>query len=157
MESWKHACVRARASSDAESTGAALAGLAGQVDRERSLEVSTTREEKFTAFALRCRLVGACSVLRAGTCGRRMVWLWLNVAWRISLVTGSYDTSALCLLLLAALEGEAGTRSYLFRGTNRVERRLRFLLRVPCPVMQIANRWEALRAGICFWQERPVC
>ena len=58
-----------------ESTGAALTGLAGQVEvRSRSLEASTIYKEKLIGFIRRSLLGGPCWVLRRGICGRLTAW-----------------------------------------------------------------------------------
>jgi hypothetical protein len=97
-----------------ESTGAALAGLAGQAVQgtvARSLdylqgEVARSR----TPISLGWGLLG----LAAWDCwpsnGAALVKGCLANQTRYD----EYDTSALCLLLLAALEGEAGGKSTLF-------------------------------------------
>ena len=102
-----------------ESTGAALAGLVGQVDRgtvARSLDYLRGEIDRLrTPVSLGWSLLGLAGWDLWPSNGTALVERCLANQTRY----GSYDTSALCLLLLAALEGEAGTRSYLFRGTNR--------------------------------------
>jgi hypothetical protein len=97
-----------------ESTGAALAGLAGQAEQgtvARSLdylqgEVGQLR----TPISLGWGLLGLAAWDRWPSNGAALVERCLVNQTRY----GEYDTSALCLLLLAALEGEARVKNTLF-------------------------------------------
>lgn len=97
-----------------ESTGAALAGLAGQVEQgtvARSLDYLQGEVDRLrTPISLGWALLGlaACDLWPSN--GMVLVERCLANQARY----GEYDTSALSLLLLAALEGETGVKNTLF-------------------------------------------
>src|SRR5262245_7508876 len=97
-----------------ESTGAALAGLAGQVERRivaRSLNYLQGEVDRLrTPISLGWALLGLAVWDLWPSNGAALVERCLANQARY----GEYDTSALCLLLLAALEGEAGAKNTLF-------------------------------------------
>jgi hypothetical protein len=97
-----------------ESTGAALAGLTGQVEPgtvARSLDYLQGEVDRLrTPVSSGWALLGLAVWDRWPSNGVALVDRCLANQVRY----GEYDTSALCLLLLAALEGEAGTTSALF-------------------------------------------
>jgi hypothetical protein len=97
-----------------ESTGAALAGLTGQVDQgtvARSLDYLQGEVDRLrTPVSLGWALLGLAAWDLWPSNGAALVERCVANQARY----GEYDTSALCLVLLAALEGEAGTTSTLF-------------------------------------------
>jgi hypothetical protein len=97
-----------------ESTGAALAGLAGQVEVgtvPRSIEYLQGEVDRLrTPISLGWALLGLAVWDLWPSNGADLVERCLANQARY----GEYDTSALCLLLLAALEGEAGVKNTLF-------------------------------------------
>lgn len=97
-----------------ESTGAALAGLASQVEPgtvARSLDYLKGEVDRLrTPVSLGWALLGLAAWDRWPPNGTALVERCLANQSRY----GDYDTSALCLLLLAALEGEAGAKNTLF-------------------------------------------
>ena len=103
-----------------ESTGAALAGLAGQTDQgtvARSLEYLHGEINRLrTPISLGWGLLGLAGWDLWPSNGLVLVERCLGNQTRY----GEYDTSALCLLLLAALEGEGGAKNTVFpRGTHQ--------------------------------------
>lgn len=102
-----------------ESTGAALAGLAGQAEQgtvARSIDYLQGEVDRLrTPISLGWSLLGLAA------------WdLWpLNGAALVERCVvnqaryGEYDTSALCLLLLAAVEGQAGANNTVFPRVTR--------------------------------------
>lgn len=97
-----------------ESTGAALAGLVGQAEQgtvARSLDYLQGEVDRLrTPISLGWGLLGLAAWDRWPSNGAALVERCLANQARY----GEYDTSALCLLLLAALEGEAGGKSTVF-------------------------------------------
>ena len=97
-----------------ESTGAALTGLAGVVGQEKlALSISYLQGEidrLRTPISLGWGLLGLAVWDRWPSNGEALVERCLANQTRY----GEYDTSALCLLLLAALEGQAGAKNTLF-------------------------------------------
>jgi hypothetical protein len=97
-----------------ESTGAALAGLAGQVQEgtvSRSLDYLQGEVDRMrTPISLGWGLLGLAAWDHLPSNSEALVKRCLANQARY----GEYDTSALGLLLLAALEREAGTKSMLF-------------------------------------------
>ena len=97
-----------------ESTGAALAGLAGQAEQgtvARSLDYLQSEVGRLrTPISLGWGLLGLAAWDRWPSNGGALVERCLANQTRY----GEYDTSALCLLLLAALEEEAGGHKTLF-------------------------------------------
>lgn len=97
-----------------ESTGVALAGLAGQAEQgavARSLDYLQSEVGRLrTPISLGWGLLGLTAWDRWPSNGAVLVERCLANQTRY----GEYDTSALCLLLLAALEGEAGGKSIVF-------------------------------------------
>ena len=97
-----------------ESTGAALAGLAGQIQQgtvARSLGYLQGEVDRLrTPISLGWGLLGLAAWDLWPTNGAALVERCLANQTRY----GEYDTSALCLLLLAALEGEAGVKNTVF-------------------------------------------
>jgi hypothetical protein len=97
-----------------ESTGAALAGLAGQVEQgtvARSLDYIQGEVDRLrTPISLGWGLLGLAAWGLWPSNGAVLVERCLVNQARY----GEYDTSALCLLLLAALEGEADAKNTLF-------------------------------------------
>ena len=97
-----------------ESTGAALAGLAGQAEQgtvARSLDYLQGEVDRLrTPISLGWGLLGLAAWDLWPSNGAALVERCLANQARY----GEYDTSALCLLLLAALEGEAGVKNTLF-------------------------------------------
>ena len=97
-----------------ESTGAALAGLTGQVDQgtvARSLDYLQGEADRLrTPVSLGWGLLGLAAWDLWPSHGAALVERCLANQARY----GEYDTSALCLLLLAALEGDAGYKNTLF-------------------------------------------
>lgn len=97
-----------------ESTGAALAGLAGQVQQEtvaRSLDYLQGESDRLrTPVSLGWSLLGLVAWDLWPSNGAALVERCLANQARY----GEYDTSALCLLLLTALEGETGIKNMLF-------------------------------------------
>ena len=97
-----------------ESTGAALAGLAGQVQQgtvARSLDYLQGEVDRLrTPISLGWGLLGLAAWHLWPSNGATLVERCLANQARY----GEYDTSALCLLLLAALEGEAVATNTLF-------------------------------------------
>jgi hypothetical protein len=91
-----------------ESTGAALTGLAGMVDREkviRSLDYLQGEVDRLrTPISLGWSLLGLASWNLWPSHGGALVERCLAHQFRY----GEYDTSALCLLFLGAFAGEAG-------------------------------------------------
>jgi hypothetical protein len=102
-----------------ESTGAALAGLAGQAYQEtvaRSLDYLQGEVDRLrTPISLGWSLLGLAAWDVWPSNGVALVERCLANQTRY----GEYDTSALCLLLLAALEGEAGVKNTLFPRVTR--------------------------------------
>lgn len=98
-----------------ESAGAALAALVGQVDRgtvARSLDYLQGEVNRLgTPVSLGWALLGLAAWDRWPSNGAVLVQRCVANQARY----GDYDTSALSLLLLAALEGEAGSKTSLFR------------------------------------------
>ena len=94
-----------------ENTGAALAGLAGQVEQgtvARSLHYLQGEVDRLcTPVSLGWALLGLAAWDLWPSNGMALVERCLANQSRY----GEYDTSALCLLLLAALEGEADAKS----------------------------------------------
>ena len=97
-----------------ESTGAALAGLAGQVEQGTvalSLDYLQGEVDRLrTPVSLGWGLLGLAAWDRWPSNGAALVERCVANQSRY----GEYDTSALGLLLLAALEGESGTTSTFF-------------------------------------------
>ena len=97
-----------------ESTGAALAGLTGQVEQgtvARSLDYLQGEVDRLrTPISLGWGLLGLAAWDLWPSNGAALVERCLGNQVRY----GEYDTSALCLLLLAVVEGEAGGKSTLF-------------------------------------------
>lgn len=97
-----------------ESTGAALAGLAGQVEQgtvARSLDYLQGEVARLrTPVSLGWGLLGLAAWDLRPSNSAALVERCLRNQARY----GEYDTSALCLILLAALEGEAGAKSTVF-------------------------------------------
>ena len=97
-----------------ESTGAALTGLAGAVAQDtvsRSIEYLQGEVDRLrTPISLGWGLLGLAAWDLWPSNGAALVERCLANQSRY----GEYDTSALCLLLLAAVEGEAGTTSTFF-------------------------------------------
>ena len=97
-----------------ESTGAALVGVAGQIEREtlaRSLGYLQGEVDRLrTPISLGWALLGLIAWDLWPSNGSSLIERCLANQARY----GEYDTSALCLLLLAALEGEAGGKNTLF-------------------------------------------
>lgn len=97
-----------------ESTGAALAGLAGQVEQAtvaRSLDYLQGEVDRLrTPVSLGWALLGLVAWDLWPSNGMALVERCLANQVRY----GEYDTSALSLLLLAALEGETGVKNTLF-------------------------------------------
>jgi len=97
-----------------ESTGAALAGLAGQLEQgtvSRSLDYLQGEVDRLrTPVSLGWALLGLAAWDLWPSKGMVLVERCLANQVRY----GEYDTSALGLLLLAALEGEAGAKSTVF-------------------------------------------
>jgi hypothetical protein len=97
-----------------ESTGAALAGLAGQVEQgtvARSLDYLQGEVDRLrTPISLGWGLLGLAAWDGWPSNGAALVERCLANQARY----GEYDTSALCLLLLAALEGETGIKNTVF-------------------------------------------
>jgi hypothetical protein len=97
-----------------ESTGAALTGLAGQVEQgivARSLDYLQGEVDRLrTPVSLGWALLGLGVWDLWPSNGAALVERCLENQSRY----GEYDTSALSLLLLAALEGEAGVKNTLF-------------------------------------------
>lgn len=103
-----------------ESTGAALAGLAGQVEQgtiARSLDYLQSEVGRLrTPISLGWGLLGLAAWDHWPSNGAALVERCLANQTRY----GEYDTSALCLLFLAQLEGEAGVKNIIFpRATNQ--------------------------------------
>jgi hypothetical protein len=103
-----------------ESTGAALASLTGQVEQRavaRSLDYLQGEVDRLrTPISLGWGLLGLAAWDLWPSNGAALVERCLANQARY----GEYDTSALCLLLLAALEGEAGAKNTVFpRGTHQ--------------------------------------
>ncbi len=103
-----------------ENTGAALAGLAGQAEQgtvARSLDYLQGEVDRLrTPVSLGWVLLGLAAWDLWPSNGAALVERCLANQARY----GEYDTSALCLLLLAALEGEAGAKNTLFpRATHQ--------------------------------------
>jgi hypothetical protein len=97
-----------------ESTGAALAGLTDQVEQgtvARSLDYLQGEVDRLrTPISLGWGLLGLAAWDRWPPNGAALVERCLGNQARY----GEYDTSALCLLLLAALEGEPGIKNTFF-------------------------------------------
>jgi hypothetical protein len=97
-----------------ESTGAALAGLAGQAEHgavARSLDYLQGEVDRLrTPVSLGWALLGLAAWDLSPSNGAALVERCLANQARY----GEYDTSALSLLLLAALEGEAGAKTTIF-------------------------------------------
>ena len=97
-----------------ESTGAALAGVAGQVQQgnvARSLDYLQGEVDRLrTPISLGWGLLGLAAWDGWPSNGAALVERCLANQARY----GEYDTSALCLLLLAAIEGETGIKNTLF-------------------------------------------
>jgi len=97
-----------------ESTGAALAGLTGQVDQgtvARSLEYLQGEVDRLrTPISLGWGLLGLQAWDLWPSNGTALVERCLGNQARY----GEYDTSALCLLLLAGLEREVGAKNTVF-------------------------------------------
>jgi len=102
-----------------ESTGAALAGLAGLVEQEtvvQSLDyLQGVVSQLRTPISLGWGLLGLATWDRWPSNGAALVEHCLANQIRY----GEYDTSALCLLLLAALEREAGAKNTIFPRSAR--------------------------------------
>ena len=102
-----------------ESTGAALAGLAGQVEKKtvaRSLDYLQGEVDRLrTPISLGWGLLGLAAWDLWPSNGAALVERCLGNQARY----GEYDTSALCLLLLAAVEGEAGAKNTIFPRATR--------------------------------------
>jgi hypothetical protein len=96
-----------------ESTGAALAGLAGQTEQgsvARSLEYLQGEVDRLrTPISLGWSLLGLAAWGLWPSNGAALVERCLANQARY----GAYDTSALCLVLLAGLEGEVGGKNTL--------------------------------------------
>jgi len=97
-----------------ESTGAALAGLAGQAEQGTvalSLDYLQGEVDRLrTPISLGWGLLGLAAWDRWPSNGAALVERCLGNQARY----GEYDTSALCLLLLAAVEGAGGAKNTLF-------------------------------------------
>jgi hypothetical protein len=97
-----------------ESTGAALAGLTGRVDQgtvARSLDYLQGEVDRLrTPISLGWVLLGLAAWDLWPSNGSALAERCLANQARY----GEYDTSALCLLLLAALEGGAGAKNTFF-------------------------------------------
>ena len=97
-----------------ESTGAALAGLAGQAEQRtvaRSLDYLQGEVDRLrTPISLGWGLLGLAAWDRWPSNGAALVERCLANQARY----GEYDTSALCLLLLAAVEGAGGAKNTVF-------------------------------------------
>lgn len=97
-----------------ECTGAALAALVGQVDRgtvARSLDYLQGEVDRLgTPVSLGWALLGLAAWERWPSNGAALVERCLANQVRY----GEYDTSALCLLLLGALDGDVGAKTDLF-------------------------------------------
>ena len=97
-----------------ESTGAALTGLAGVVGQEmvaRSISYLQGEVDRLrTPISLGWGLLGLAAWGLWPSNGAALAERCLGNQARY----GEYDTSALCLLLLAALEGEAGVKNIVF-------------------------------------------
>ena len=102
-----------------ESTGAALAGLAGQVEKKtvaRSLDYLQGEVDRLrTPISLGWGLLGLAAWDLWPSNGAALVERCLGNQARY----GEYDTSALCLLLLAAVEGVGGAKNTLFPRVTR--------------------------------------
>ena len=102
-----------------ESTGAALAGLAGQVEQgtvARSLDYLQDEVDRLrTPVSLGWALLGLAAWDRWPSNGAALVERCLANQARY----GQYDTSALCLLLLGALADEADMKNTLFLHSRR--------------------------------------
>lgn len=106
-----------------ESTGAALAGLAGQVEEEsvvRGLDYLQGEVPRLrTPISLGWGLLGLAAWHRWPLNGAALVERCLTNQTRY----GEYDTSALCLLLLGALAGEVDPKSPMFPPSSGRETR----------------------------------
>jgi hypothetical protein len=102
-----------------ESTGAALAGLAGQVEQgtvARSLDYLQGEIDRLrTPVSLGWGLLGLAAWDLWPSNGMVLVERCVANQARY----GEYDTSALCLLLFAALEGQGGAKNTLFPRVSR--------------------------------------
>lgn len=102
-----------------ESTGAALAGLAGQVEQgtvARSLDYLQGEVTRLrTPISLGWSLLGLAAWDLWPSNGAALVERCLSNQSRY----GDYDTSALCLLFLGALAGEPDTKIALFSHSSR--------------------------------------
>jgi hypothetical protein len=102
-----------------ESTGAALAGLAGQVEQgtvARSLDYLQGEVDRLrTPISLGWSLLGLAAWGLWPSNGVALVERCLANQSRY----GEYDTSALCLLFLGALAGESDTKTPLFLHSSR--------------------------------------
>ena len=103
----------------AESTGAALTGLAGAVGQEKvakSIDYLQGEVDRLrTPISLGWSLLGLAAWDLWPSNGAALVERCLANQSRY----GDYDTSALCLLFLGALAGEADTKSALFLHSSR--------------------------------------
>lgn len=97
-----------------ESTGAALSGLAGQVEQgtvAQSLDYLQDEVDRLrTPISLGWGLLGLAAWDRWPSNGGALVDRCLRSQARY----GEYDTSALCLLLLAAVEGDTDAKNTIF-------------------------------------------
>jgi len=104
-----------------ESTGAALVGLAGQVEPgtvARSLDYLQGEVDRLrTPISLGWSLLGLAAWDLWPSNGAALVERCLANQVRY----GEYDTSALCLLFLGALAGETETKNTLFLHSSRIQ------------------------------------
>jgi hypothetical protein len=104
-----------------ESTGAALAGLAGQAEQgtvARSLDYLQGEVDRLrTPISLGWSLLGLAAWDLWPSNGAALVERCLANQVRY----GEYDTSALCLLFLGALAGETETKNTLFLHSSRIQ------------------------------------
>ena len=104
-----------------ESTGAALTGLAGVVGQEkvaRSIAYLQGEVDRLrTPISLGWGLLGLAAWDLWPSNGTVLVERCLANQFRY----GDYDTSALCLLFLGALAGEADTKTALFLHSSRIQ------------------------------------
>jgi hypothetical protein len=105
-----------------ESTGAALAGLTGQIEQgtvARSLDYLQGEVDRLrTPISLGWGLLGLAAWDRWPSNGSALAERCLANQARY----GEYDTSALCLLFLGALAGETDAKTALFSHSSRNQR-----------------------------------